>query len=101
MVALKDYINPTVFPPLYRDESDWTGDKLVEKLASLDPERPSHRRYVQKIQDKLATLIGSTWEGKKFGGVAGVRKETHNSDISVICKSYVSDYRDTEAFLKK
>lgn len=100
LTGFVDFFNPTDFPRLAEHQADWTGNTLAKKLESLDPNRPSHRKYAQAIKQKLTSLINNTWEGKKFGSISGVRIATKRNEVSVVCKDYLLDYYEVEQFLK-
>lgn len=97
--TVADILRPTTFLPVTPDSKDLTGEQLEELLLSLNPARPSHRRYAEAILDQLTTVIAASSEAKRLGSIRAVQRAIPQT-LSPWLRDVLMDYVLVQQFLK-
>lgn len=100
LAKLYDTLFPTEFPKLSANPQHWTGDALTQKLDSMNPALPSHRRRAEELQALVDACIAKTKEGLLFGSAAAVRR-ADTGKLTIPTAELCLDYREIKMFLAK
>lgn len=96
--AVADIVRPTTFLPVAPDSDELTGERLEELLLTLNPARPSHRRYAESILDQLTTVIAASREARRLGSVRAVQRAVPQT-LSPWLRDMLLDYVLVQQFL--